>query len=67
MTLVEKFGHNLKHERARRKLSQLDLSRRAGVSVSYVSMLERNRRSPPLDTVERIARALKVPPTSLLH
>jgi transcriptional regulator with XRE-family HTH domain len=67
MTLAQKFGHNLKQERARRKLSQLDLSRRAGVSVSYVSMLERHQRSPPLDTVERIARALKVAPTTLLH
>jgi transcriptional regulator with XRE-family HTH domain len=67
MTLAQKFGTNLRHERARRRLSQLDLSRRAGVSVSYVSMLERHRRSPPLGTLEKLARALKVAPTSLLH
>jgi transcriptional regulator with XRE-family HTH domain len=67
MTLSQKFSQNLKHERTRKRLSQLQLGRRAGVSTSYVSMLERNRRKPPLETLERIARALKVTPTTLLH
>jgi transcriptional regulator with XRE-family HTH domain len=67
MTLAEKFSSNMKHERKRRKLSQSQLSRRAGVSTSYVSMLERNQRTPPLETLERIARALQVPATRLLH
>lgn len=67
MTLAEKFSTNMKHERQRKRLSQSQLSRRAGVSTSYVSMLERNQRTPPLETLERIARALKVPPTKLLH
>jgi transcriptional regulator with XRE-family HTH domain len=67
MTLAEKFSSNMKHERQRRKLSQSQLSRKAGVSTSYVSMLERNQRTPPLETLERIARALHVPATKLLH
>jgi transcriptional regulator with XRE-family HTH domain len=37
------------------------------VSTSYVSMLERNQRTPPLGTLERIARALQVRPVELLH
>ncbi len=67
MTLAEKFSHNLKHERERRKLSQFALSKRAGMSTSYVSMLERNQRTPPLATLTRLAKALKVNPTSLLQ
>jgi hypothetical protein len=29
-------------------------------------MLERGQRAPPLDTLESLAKALSVPPTSLL-
>jgi len=67
MTLPEKFSHNLKHERERRKMSRYQLSQRAGISTSYVSMLERNQRTPPLETLTKLAKALKVSPTSLLH
>jgi transcriptional regulator with XRE-family HTH domain len=67
MTLAQKFSRNLKHERHRRHLSQTELSQRAGVSTSYISMLERHQRHPPLVTLERLARALKVSATSLLH
>jgi transcriptional regulator with XRE-family HTH domain len=64
--LAEKFAANLKHERLRRKLSQEALAAKAKISVSYVSMLERAQRSPPLDTLEVLAKALSVSPTSLL-
>ncbi|HTP50499.1 MAG TPA: helix-turn-helix transcriptional regulator [Anaeromyxobacteraceae bacterium] len=67
MTLSQKFSQNLKQERERRKLSQFELSKRAGMSTSYVSMLERNQRTPPLETLTKLAKALKVSPTSLLH
>ncbi|HTP51579.1 MAG TPA: helix-turn-helix transcriptional regulator [Anaeromyxobacteraceae bacterium] len=67
MTLAQRFSHNLRHERERRKMSQFALSKRAGMSTSYVSMLERNQRTPPLETLSKLAKALKVSPTSLLH
>jgi transcriptional regulator with XRE-family HTH domain len=67
MTLSERFSHNMKQARRRKRLSQTQLGRRAGVSTSYVSMLERNQRTPPLGTLERIARALQVRPVELLH
>jgi transcriptional regulator with XRE-family HTH domain len=67
MTLSERFSHNMKQERRRKRLSQTQLGKRAGVSTSYVSMLERNQRTPPLDTLEKIARALQIRPVQLLH
>jgi transcriptional regulator with XRE-family HTH domain len=67
MRLAERFSHNMKQERRRKRLSQTQLGRRAGVSTSYVSMLERNQRTPPLDTLEKIAKALQVRPVQLLH
>jgi transcriptional regulator with XRE-family HTH domain len=66
MPLSTTFSKKLKSTRLRRNLSQAALAEKAAISVSYVSMLERERRSPPLATVERIAGALCVPPASLL-
>ncbi|HEX9241511.1 MAG TPA: helix-turn-helix transcriptional regulator [Anaeromyxobacter sp.] len=64
--LADKFAVNLKSERLRRKLSQESLAAKAGLSVSYISMLERGQRTPPLATLESLAKALAVSPTSLL-
>jgi len=65
-SLADRFAVNLKGERLRRKLSQESLAAKAGLSVSYISMLERGQRTPPLDTLESLAKALSVAPTSLL-
>ena len=65
--LAENFATNLRTERLRRKLSQEALAGKAHLSVSYVSMLERGQRTPPLDTLEALAKALSVPPVSLLQ
>ena len=64
--LADKFAVNLKSERVRKKLSQEALAAKARLSVSYISMLEREQRTPPLDTLESLARALGVSPTALL-
>ena len=66
MTLSEQVSQNLRRARARRKLSQSALAEKAGLAVSYISMLERGKRSPPLDTLDALATALGVPPAKLL-
>ena len=66
MDLLTKFAGNVRRLRAKKRLSQKALADRVGISVSYVSMLERGQRSPPLETVEKMARALGVSPASLL-
>jgi transcriptional regulator with XRE-family HTH domain len=65
--LAENFAVNLKAERIRRKLSQEALAGKAKLSVSYVSMLERGQRTPPLETLESLAKALSVSPLALLQ
>jgi len=60
VNLVDTVTANLKARRLAKKLSQEDLAEKAGISVSYVSMLERGQRSPPLDTLESLAKALGV-------
>lgn len=48
--------------RKQRDLSQAELALRAGVSVSYVSLLEQNKRKDPtLSTIQKISEALNVP------
>ena len=66
MTLADDFARILAAHRRRRKLSQEALAELAGLSVSYVSMLERGLRSPPLGTLEQLANALRVRPLALL-
>jgi transcriptional regulator with XRE-family HTH domain len=67
MTLLATFAQNIRQIRSRKSLSQQAVATKARVSVSYISMLERGQRSPPLETLEAIAKALGVAPLSLLQ
>ncbi len=67
MSLSQIVAQNFRMVRKKRKLSQLDVAKKARVSVSYVSMLERGQRTPPLITLEAIAKALGVSPLYLLQ
>jgi transcriptional regulator with XRE-family HTH domain len=66
MDLLTRFATNVRKLREKKKLSQKSLADKVGISVSYVSMLERGQRSPPLETIEKMAKALGVPPANLL-
>ena len=46
-------------------MTQEDLSERARISVSFLSMIERGERSPHLETLAAIAEALEVPVADL--
>ena len=66
MNLLDRFASNIRRLRSQKHLSQKALADSVGISVSYVSMLERGQRSPPLETIEKMARALRVTPAALL-
>lgn len=59
--ILMNIGQAIQLARSKRKLSQTALARRAGISVSYLSLLERGRRDPPLSTLKKIAAALVMP------
>jgi transcriptional regulator with XRE-family HTH domain len=65
MALSDIVSRNIGLVRRQQKLSQDALAKKARISVSYVSMLERGTRVPPLDTLEVIAKALGVAPLYL--
>ncbi|MDU6432692.1 MAG: helix-turn-helix transcriptional regulator [Pantoea sp.] len=54
-------GQAIKLCRTQRGISQTDLAHQAECSVSYLSMLENNKRDPTLSTLENIADALGIP------
>lgn len=52
--------------RKQREMNQAELAERAGVSVSYISLLEQNKRKDPtLSTIQRVSEALGVPSSIL--
>jgi transcriptional regulator with XRE-family HTH domain len=63
-SVVKEVGRKIRQLRLSRvgpKLTQEELSERARISVSFLSMIERGERSPHLETLSKIAGALDVP------
>lgn len=56
---------NLYEIRRQRGISQLELSKRSGVSYGYISELENGIKSPTIDTICKLAKALEVDPSEL--
>ena len=54
------MGEELRQSREQAGLSQEELSFRAGLSRPYISQLERNLKSPTVDTLFLICEALGV-------
>lgn len=61
-----KLGKAIKICREQKGLTRSDLANMSDLSVSYISLLENNKRDPILSKVERIAQALGVPMSVLL-
>ena len=60
------FGTALRKLRVERNLSQEELAHRAKTSQSYLSLLEKGRRSPSLVTICLLARGLRISATALV-
>ena len=54
------IGDEIRKERTRLGWSQEELAAKAGIHRTYISLLERNKKSPTLDTYRRICKALGV-------
>lgn len=60
------IGDVLRELRASAGLTQEELAHRAGVHRTYISLLERNEKSPTLNVLFNIARALDRRPSEVL-
>jgi len=67
-TIQTKFGANLRKYRKLRKLTQQRLAELAGIDYKYVQRLEGKKPTAVrIDTMARLAKALKIPPFKLLQ
>lgn len=60
------IGKNIKNIRKRRNLTQSDFSKKIGISRTYLSDLENDRKSPSVETLNKISDKLNVSTSSLL-
>ncbi len=62
----ERFAENLQEARTGLGLSQQELARRCGLSRTEISLFERRARSPRLEMIVALSKALDVEPGDLL-
>lgn len=65
-TLIRRFAARLHNLRMERRLSQEALAAKAGLHVRYVSMLERAKQMPSLNTLALLAKGLNLDLPGLL-
>jgi len=63
---LEVIAANIRDARKRQALTQADLAMRTGISVSFVSMIERAERAPSYETLFAIAQGLEIPVVHLV-
>ena len=64
--VLVRFGEQLRRVRTRVGISQERLAELAGLHRTYVSSVERGLRNISLLNIDKLARALEVPLTSLM-
>ncbi len=63
--LREKFGARVRSLRSASGLTQEQLAERAGISVDFLSLVERGKNSPSFENLDDLADALGVSVSSL--
>jgi transcriptional regulator with XRE-family HTH domain len=53
------IGKAIKLCRIQKEITQKELTQRANISISYLSLLERNKRKVSLETIQTLAEALE--------
>ena len=66
-TLRNDFGKRLRKIRRNQDLTQAQLAETIGVTMEFVSLLERGQTSPSFDTLEKLAKALGVSVSELFQ
>jgi transcriptional regulator with XRE-family HTH domain len=61
------IGDRLRSLREEKKLSQGEIEKRTGLLRSYISRVENGHTVPAFETIEKFARALKVPLYQLFY
>ena len=62
----EEFGKNLREIREQNKLSQEEVAKAIGISVTYYAGIERGEENPTFAVIENICKALKIKSSQVL-
>jgi len=62
----EEFGKNLREIREQNKLSQEEVAKAIGISVTYYAGIERGEENPTFAVIRHICKALKVKSSEVL-
>ncbi len=65
--LYEDLGKRVKQQRKLAQMTQEKLAEKAGISFAFVGHIERGTRKASLETLVKLANALKVSPDTLLQ
>jgi transcriptional regulator with XRE-family HTH domain len=65
LSLRELFGRRVQSLRKSRGLTQEILAERVGISIDFLSLIERGRNSPSFDNLEQFGRAFGLPVSDL--
>lgn len=60
MDIIKVFAHNVREYRILKGLSQEAFAEKAGLHRTYISAVEREKRSISLDNIQKIAEALEI-------
>jgi transcriptional regulator with XRE-family HTH domain len=66
-SLRRDFGKRLRSIRLERKLSQERFAEHVGISVDFLSLIERGINAPSFETIERMSKKLRVPVMALFE
>jgi len=63
----ERFGDQVRKLRVEHDMTQQELAEASSLSLDYISLIERGKRSPSLESIEGIARAIGVSISELFN
>ena len=66
-SLRKDFGNRLLAIRRERKLTQEQFAEHVGISVDFLSLIERGINAPSFETIEQMAKSLRVPVKALFE
>jgi transcriptional regulator with XRE-family HTH domain len=66
-SLRKRFGQRVRTLRKRAGLTQEELAGQAGISVDFLSLVERGVNAPSFETLEKLADALGIAPKDLFE
>ncbi|PKP20474.1 MAG: transcriptional regulator [Bacteroidetes bacterium HGW-Bacteroidetes-21] len=58
---MQNIGLTIQGLRKQKKLSQIDIHKKTGISQTYISQIESGERIPTIETLQKISVALDIP------